>query len=373
MTPVASPSDSERRNSIGFLRLLFAALVVYVHCNRLGGFEGEFLWTWSGATISAGTLSVQCFFVLSGALIATSWNRSRSLGRFLWHRFLRLAPAFWVCLVVTAFMFTPLLYLHTAGPRTAFFSFEPSAWDYVWRNLLRPRTQIQIDIYPNGGPWAGDWNGSLWTLFYEGACYLFVAALGLLGLLGRFRAVGAPLIVGFIALFSFWSATHVAHPTWLPARVDRLFDTDGKALTVLFLAGSAWALFPEFTSPLLRSRWAGPLACGLLVVSCRVGYHHTFAPWLLPLVLFWFARVLPFTAFEKQVGGDYSYGLYVYGYPVQQILSHFRVHEFGFAPYLVASLVATGLCAVASWHLVEKPALSLKNIFARPVSSLLPA
>jgi peptidoglycan/LPS O-acetylase OafA/YrhL len=371
-TTVQSPA-AERRNSIGFLRLLFAALVVYVHCNRIGGFEGEFLWTWSGATISAGTLAVQCFFVLSGALIATSWIRSHSLGRFLWHRFLRLAPAFWVCLVVTAFVFTPLLYFHTAEPRTAFFSLEPSAWDYVWCNLLRPRTVIAIGIFPNGGPWAGDWNGSLWTLFYEGACYLFVAALGLAGLLTRVRWLGAIAILGFIALFSFWSATHVAHPAWLPSRVDRLFDTDGKALTVLFLAGSVWAVFPEFTTPLLRSRWWGPLACTLLVVSCRTGFHSVFAPWLLPLVLFWLARVLPFTAFEKQVGGDYSYGLYVYGYPVQQILAHFRVHDLGFYPYLVASLVASTLCAIVSWHLVEKPALSLKNLFSRPTSPLAPA
>lgn len=373
MNASSTVADSDRRNSIGFLRLLFAALVVYVHCNRIGGFEGEFLWEWSGATISAGTLAVQCFFVLSGALIANSWVRSRSLGRFLWHRFLRLAPALWVCLAVTAFVFTPLLYFHTAEPRTAFFSIEPSAWDYVWRNLLRPRTQIAIGIYPNGGPWAGDWNGSLWTLFYEGACYLVVAALGLCGLLQRHRGPGTAALLAFIALFSFWTATHVAQPAWLPSRVDRLFDTEGKALTVLFLAGSVWALWPEFTAPMLRSRWIGPVAFALLVIACRLRLHHVVAPWLLPPVLSWLARALPFSRFERQVGGDYSYGLYVYGYPVQQILAHFRLHELGFYPYLVASLVTSGFCAIVSWHLVEKPALSLKNIFPGPAAPTAPA
>jgi peptidoglycan/LPS O-acetylase OafA/YrhL len=353
---------AQSTNSISFLRLALAALVIYSHAHLLGCFGSEPLWVLSHQTLIAGSLAVQCFFVLSGALIATSWIRSRSLGRFLWHRFLRLAPAFWVCLGVTAFVFTPLLYFHTAEPRTAFFSLEPSAWDYVWRNLLRPRAEIAIGIYPNGGPWAGDWNGSLWTLFYEGACYLFVAALGLLGLLQRFRWLGATVILGFIALFSFWTATHAAHPSWLPTRIDRLFDTPGKTLTVLFLAGIVWALSPELTKPIINSRWIGPATSGLLIVSCCMGLHQVVAPWLLPIVLFWLARVLPFSAFERQVGGDYSYGLYVYGYPVQQILAHFRVHDFGFAPYLAASFALAGLCAVASWHLVEKPALSLKNL-----------
>lgn len=373
MTSISAQPESDRRNSVGFLRLFFAALVVYVHCNRIGGFEGEFLWTWSGATIGAGTLAVQCFFVLSGALITTSWLRRASLGRYLWHRFLRLAPAFWVCLVVTAFVFTPVLHQHTPPLRPAFFSIEPSAWDYVWTNLLRPRNQIAIGIYPNGGPWAGDWNGSLWTLFYEGACYLIVAVIGLLGLLGQHRRLGTIAIVTFAALYSFWTATHSAHPSWLPARIDRLFDTDGKGLTVLFLAGSVWALYPEKTAAWLASRWIGPLALVLLVVSCRFGLHHVTAPWLLPLTVFWLAKVLPFSGFERAVGGDYSYGLYVYGYPVQQMLAHFKIHEFGFAVFLVASLAAAGLCAYASWHLVERPALALKDLFRRPAVTPLPA
>ncbi len=364
--PAPSLDQPGPANSIGFLRLLLASLVVYVHCIRIGGFEGEFLSEWSGGTVSAGLLAVQCFFVLSGALIAASWNRTPRLGRYLWHRALRLLPAFWVCLLVTAFVFTPLLHLHTPEPRTPFFKIEPSAWDYVWRNLFQPRTQIAIGIYPNNGPWAGDWNGSLWTLFYEGACYLMIAALGLLGLLKRWRTVGAVSLLGVIALYSFWTITHAAHPFWLPQLVNRLFDTPGKELTLYFFAGSLWSIYPGAGTALLSRVWVGPLTCGLLVVCTRCGLYGPVAPWLLPVVLFWLARVLPFARFEQRVGGDYSYGVYVYGYPAQQVLAHFRLHEFGFTPYLLASLLAAGLCGIASWHGIEKPMLRLKHLFARP-------
>lgn len=362
--PTFAKPDSEHGNSIGLLRLFFAGLVVYVHCFRLGGFSGEFLWEWSHETVSAGTLSVQCFFVLSGALITRSWIRSDSLVRYLWHRALRLLPALWVCLAVTAFILTPLLLLHTPEPRKSFFELEPSAWGYVWRNLFRPRTQIAIDIYPNGGPWAGDWNGSLWTLFYEGSCYLIITALGLIGLLSRFRTLGITALIAALGLYSLWGIFNLTHGNVpFPSLFLRLFDTAGKELTFYFLSGTLWALLPEMSSRFLRVRWAGPVALAVVVVAARTGVAAPILPWALAPILFWLAEVLPFGNFERWVGGDYSYGLYVYGYPLQQVLSHFGVNQFGFYTYLLASFAATGFFAVASWHLVERRALALKNVF----------
>ena len=364
-TPATPAAFADRRNSVGFLRLLLAAVVLYSHAYFLGGFGRDHFSIFSRDAVSAGTLAVQCFFVLSGALIATSWNRRHSLGRFLWHRFLRLAPALWVCLAVTAFVFTPVLHFHTPPPRTHFFELDPSAWDYVWRNLIFPRTKIAIPPYPNLTHWGGDWNGSLWTLFYEGFCYVVVAGLGLLGLLNRFRVAGGVVIVGFIALCTFWTVCSPTPPGWLPTITGRLFATPGKQLTVLFLAGSAWAIFPEVSQALLRRRWVGPLACGLIVATWQLGLHAALGPWLLPPALFWTAQALPFANFERWAGGDYSYGVYVYGYPIQQILAHFQLHTYGIVTYLAASFVLTGLCAFASWRLVERPALALKDLFHR--------
>jgi peptidoglycan/LPS O-acetylase OafA/YrhL len=70
--------------------------------------------------------------------------------------------------------------------------------------------------------------------------------------------------------------------------------------------------------------------------------------------------------FERRVGGDYSYGLYIYGYPSQQLLAHFSVNHAGFSAYLLASYALALGCAILSWHFIEQPALSLRALFWKP-------
>jgi peptidoglycan/LPS O-acetylase OafA/YrhL len=366
---VAAP-EPDRHNAIGALRLILASLVIYTHAHILGGFGLEWLSDWSRGTIDAGTVAVQCFFALSGWLVATSWRRQPKLGRFLWHRFLRLAPALWVCLVVTAFIFTPLLWFTTPGAPTHFFSFEPSAVGYVWHNLVLPRSQIDIGPFPVGVLWAMDWNGSLWTLFYEGACYLMIAGLGFVGLLTRWRGLGTTLIV---ALLGLHLVVATVHPSWLPVSTARLYDTPGKLLTLHFLAGAAWAVWPHATAAALRRPWLAFAAALALVASWHAMIHPWLSPFVLVPALLWLTRHGPLVDFEEKAGGDYSYGLYIYGYPVQQILAHFRVQNLGFALYLAAGLILTLALAVLSWHLVEKRALTLKSLPWPPCFALLPA
>ncbi len=358
----------DRHNTIGALRVLLAVLVIYTHAHLLGGFDLEWLSHWSRGTTQAGTVAVQCFFALSGWLVTTSWRRQPELGRFLWHRFLRLAPALWVCLLLTAFLFAPLVWLTTPNAPHPFLSLGPSPAGYVGHNLLQPRTQISIGSLLNAVPWPADWNGSLWTLFYEGAAYLMVAALGLAGLLTRWRRVGTGLIVALLA-GNVILAT--AHPGWLTGAV-RLYDTPGKLLTLHFLVGATWASWPDETARVLRRPWLALSAAVLLVASWPLLIHPWLSPLVLPLALLWLTRHGPLVDFEQKVGGDYSYGLYIYGYPVQQILAHFQIQQLGFTVYLAAALLLALALAVASWHLVEKPALALKSFRWTPRPALTP-
>jgi peptidoglycan/LPS O-acetylase OafA/YrhL len=355
------PPVAGRQNSIGALRLLLASLVIYTHAFYLGGFGTEPLGRLSHGTLTAGDLAVQCFFVLSGWLVAISWVRQPQLGRFLWHRFLRLAPAFWVCLVVTAFVFSPLIWLFPRNP-IPFFQQEPGAWDYVRNNFLTPREQMGVGSLPYRGPWPGDWNGSLWTLFYEGACYVMVAGLGVAGLLTRWRWLGTALIAGLILL-------HFATPLAWAAPLSRLYDTPGKLLTLHFLAGATWAVWTHDRLPLWVSPWLILGLVVLLVMSWHYAAHPWVSPLLLPPALLWLAHRGSLAGFERMVGGDYSYGVYLYGYPVQQLLSHFRVNQLGLTAYLVAGFAGALACGALSWHLVEKPALALKSPGRSPLTT----
>lgn len=169
-------------NSIGFLRFLLATLVVFSHCYDLGGFGEEPLRSFTHAVYSFGELAVAGFFVLSGYLITQSYNNTQALGRFLWHRILRIFPAFWVCLIVTATIFGPLTYLITYSHVAGYLRWAPTGpIHYITANFFLQIQQWGIDGLLSSVPHPVAFDGSLWTLHNEFTCYCFVAVLGFMG------------------------------------------------------------------------------------------------------------------------------------------------------------------------------------------------
>jgi peptidoglycan/LPS O-acetylase OafA/YrhL len=180
---IDSSFDSQR-NSLNFLRIVLAIAVVFSHAISIGSFGTENM---LGKT-TLGTMAVYGFFGLSGYLITASASRNH-VGRFLWKRFLRIYPAFWVCLTVTALLFGPLVWVH-ANPQMArrcglscYLHESGGPITYIFHNLSiwTPQSTIAHTFPP--GYFRPVWNGSLWTLFFECACYLMLAALSVLGLL----------------------------------------------------------------------------------------------------------------------------------------------------------------------------------------------
>jgi peptidoglycan/LPS O-acetylase OafA/YrhL len=82
---------------------------------------------------------------------------------------------------------------------------------------------------------------------------------------------------------------------------------------------------------------------------------------LLPPVILAFALHLPIRQWESWVGGDYSYGLYLYGYPTAQLAAFLGLQQWGYPTFFAVNLAAAAACAVISWHGLEKPALNLKG------------
>jgi peptidoglycan/LPS O-acetylase OafA/YrhL len=355
------PPRESHANSISFLRLAFAMLVVLSHTYLLGGFWPDPLVTWSHNDVYTGLLAVQAFFVLSGALVAASYSRLRSFPRFLWHRALRLVPAYWICLFVTAFFICPIAFT-ASGASGGYFSATPSPWGYVWRNLLLPRSVTGIDHLFAHNPWILEVNGSVWTLFYEVFCYLVIAMLGLIGLLGRDRRV---FFTGYVLLAIIYLIWAGANPAWLPWLCQHLFHAQGRTLVLFFLSGAAWTLGAKVTHRWNQRPWLALACMVLLIVGTPLRLYPLISPFALAPVLFWLGEHLPFRSFERSVGGDYSYGLYLYGYPVQQTLALFGAIKLGMMMFLLLSLIIAGILAVASWHLVEKHALRLKSLGTR--------
>ena len=158
-----------RRNSLNFLRLFFASAVILSHAWPLGGFGSDPAF----GGLSLGGWAVAGFFVISGYLIARSRRRS-PLVSFVKRRFLRVIPGLWACLAVTTLLFLPLTAVRQPE------AFPPAAHDVV--SFAAKNGALVDNTYAIPGtlenqPFPGVWNGSLWTLKYEIACYAVVALL----------------------------------------------------------------------------------------------------------------------------------------------------------------------------------------------------
>ena len=96
-----------------------------------------------------------------------------------------------------------------------------------------------------------------------------------------------------------------------------------------------------------------------LLVSIENNVFMVFAPYTLGYIMFYLASIIKFKKLEKF--GDLSYGIYIYAFPVEQVLSSFHYYERGFLKYNILAIIITVLFAFISYHLIEKRFLYLKT------------
>lgn len=342
---------SADHNAFGFLRLVFAGFVIVSHSWTLGGYGPEPLHEASGG-ITLGYLGVCAFFALSGALVGASAERTPP-GTFLWHRARRVLPAYWVCLVLSAFAF-PALIAHLKGLPVARALATPeatSAASYVVNNFPLRVEQYSVGYALAQLPFSKAINGSLWSLPHEFVCYLAILLLARAWLRsGRRAAVAlgmlATLLVVCLAARTSAADETLALPPFGTLHLDHL-----TLLGTIFLIGALLAWYRE------RVPFGPPwvlVAAILFGASLPLGL---FAPWglfLLPYVVLGLGRYLP--SVLRPIGRrvDVSYGLYLYGFPVgQALVASGKLPASG--PALAFwTFVLTWPIALGSWFAVER-------------------
>lgn len=338
-----------RENNFDFLRLLFASLVIVSHSFPLTGVRQlEPLRVISNGQLDLGGFAVKCFFILSGFLIFQSLERSSSLLNYLWKRILRLFPGLFVMLLfvllVVPFVYTgetPLLE-------------NKSYLTYLPRQMMLYNLQDSIDGVFVGMPYYTV-NGSLWTICYEFTMYLMIGLFFFVKKNWRL-----PLLVVLFILF--YSIPTFYHPEFLKNYFSKihLHSPNVYVLGSYFTAGAILSYFAQK----IKNNWGGYFLLMSAVTLCLAvyfGFYDIVAPVLLPvLVILVGTSATPYISKLGKYLGDISYGVYIYGWFVQQML----IHIFGFNAYelIIPSLLVSGLLGWLSWHWVEKRALKLKDI-----------
>ncbi|MDI9890372.1 acyltransferase family protein [Microbacterium sp. IEGM 1404] len=318
-------------NSLNALRLGLALLVLIAHAWELGGYGLQ--------TKPLGPWAVAGFFCISGYLIALSRARGRGVGEFFARRAVRIYPAFLVVLVVVAFAFAPAASAFLgAGP------WSPSAGAlYVLRNAGLWIAQPTIPGMLADIPYPGVWNGSLWTLAFEFACYVVTGLLGCLAV-----RWGARITVALWAGAMTASVLSVLGLLPVPGTLATF-----ATLLAFYLSGTL----------LFLGRDRVPVRPGLIMAAAAVvaavaisGAPTAIAGPAMAYLVLSLGIVLPL----RRIGArnDISYGIYIYAFPVQQMLA-LVLAERGVPVVvpLVLAIVVTVPLAWASWLFVERPAM----------------
>ncbi|MFY8148875.1 MAG: acyltransferase family protein [Prochlorococcaceae cyanobacterium] len=346
-------------NGLNAARHIFATVVVFSHAFEVGNYGLDPLKVPTGLT--TGDLGVAFFFAVSGFLLARSWSRNPNWKIFLWHRFLRIFPAFWVCLGLCGLVLYPLWVLLQED------SFNSVNWDqalgYITSNALLRIRQPGIGGMFSGHPADGVINGSLWSLFPEFLCYLLVLVLGAAGTLRQ--RLGPALAFGFILLALGMSLTPVALRSHTGTSLFPPLFYIGKLLYVSsFFAGGILLFVFADKAPISWWTWTGCFTAFAMILFTPSPITRAFLPVAVPYLAISGSCLMPFNRFDGI--GDFSYGIYIYHYPIQQIMygSHL-FEESSVGIFALSSWVYTCVLACFSWFGVERIALRIRHRFDR--------
>lgn len=332
----------KRENNLNFLRFLAASFVVFSHSQAVVGAPITRI---LGELVS--DFSVMAFFIISGYLITDSWERSDKAISYVANRCLRIFPA----LAVVTFLCAVVL-----GPLTTDLQLNAYFTDFGFYNYFRNIALYAVYSLPgvfaqNHIPYAV--NGSLWSLAPEFFCYVLVAIVGL-SIRVRARSYVYVLLsiicVGTVFYFSTYDgpplviygsdlkSTSKVVAFFMAAAVFRYFGVKFKlsiAVAMMAIYSALWSVFPTHYLFFVK------LICVTYFVLA-VGLTP------LPIIKDWGKR------------GDYSYGIYLYAFPIQQTIYHLTDGNISAGLMIVLSFVLSCICGAASWHLVEKQFLKLK-------------
>lgn len=333
-------------NRFDFFRLALASLVIWSHSFVLstGQVSSEPLLRWTRGQIDWGGLAVDFFFVISGFLITYSWMRSASARDYLVKRVSRIYPGFILASLVQALLILPMV-------TPVFRGFTLRQWLMLPANIL----DLVGFGYPYGNvppvfvhnPLPNVMNGSLWTIRYEFVCYLLIPVLASLGFLRR-RWPLAAVWAGIVVM----TGLGVVIPTHKLVTATLGAPLHWPRFLSFFLAGMVFCVYREQIS--WRRSYA--LVCvAALVIAARLPPVLTY---LLPvcggyaLLCFALPPARVFTEFGRF--GDFSYGTYLYAFPIQQCIVMAAGGRIGPVRLFLIACPLSIAAGIASWFVVER-------------------
>ncbi|QIL82998.1 acyltransferase [Diaphorobacter sp. HDW4A] len=336
------PPPDHRFNNFDALRLVAALLVIWSHQFSVMGRSVPLILNGN----EPGAVGVVLFFAISGYLVTGSWLADPHLLRFSLRRALRIWPGLCVAVLGCALILGPLT---TTVPLAQYLR-SPITWDYFSNLWLQIRYTLPGVFETN--PLPNSMNGPLWTIPLEVTCYVGLAVLGLVQVTRTrwFAPITFLLLTGLLQ-WRYSPAPGQPSPEWSPL----------LQYSLMFTLGSSLACFREL--------WSSHRVLTAIIVTAAFTALHFFGPSVVKgqallfivasLGVIWGTACTPVLHHAGRFG-DFSYGLYIYAFPIQQLVVWAFSNRLDYPAALTLTLIGTLTLAVLSWHFVERPALSLK-------------
>ena len=335
-------------NNYTLVRAFLAASVIYFHSFGLvkaGGYADHL----SEALLpieNVGGLAVQAFFFLSGLFVTQSFSRDLSIRNFIIKRFLRIWPGYFVCLAATAL----LCVVASAPGKFLHYLVFDGFYKYVLNNSIFHLTWEINGIFTQHNDTTI--NGSIHTLPLEAKMYVVLGCMGLLGMLSKpYRIV--------LAGFALLALAFV--PAALNSLPIVLFDEPySRAAGVMFLAGVITFGAAKWIKPRL---WQGVTLAILTAITS--GLFHLICFYLVVIWVLLYVGQMPSLGKIARPRQDLSYGIYLYGFPCQQMVLSTTTQHLN--PYVLTgvSLALASVFAALSWRFIEEPAIALGKSLSR--------
>ncbi len=334
-------NTARQGNNFDFLRLISSSFVIISHSYSLTGREGqEALMKISRQTYHFSSLGLICFFVISGYLVSQSLFNSPSIINYAWKRLLRIVPALCLVIVFSIFIIGPLF---TTIPLSRYFS-SPLTYAYFKNILFVFPLQWHLPGLFTSNP-ESSVNGSLWTLILEGRLYILLMILFLFRFFEK-RAI--PLVVFITAVLS-----------------TPFFNIAFKGVNpypfhfaIFFFAG---VIANVYRDQIVYNKWLALMATIIVVLRCFFTELNAVTFFAFPYLVLYLGQLRsPLNKAGKF--GDFSYGLFLFSFPVQQCIVLYNNGNISIPIMIILSMLLTLPFAILSWKFVESKALKYKYL-----------
>lgn len=346
-----------RDNNFNLLRIVAASAVLVTHSFALQAGSGEAEPLRHSLGMTMGAMAVDAFFVTSGFLVTASLLGRSGVAEYAWARVLRIFPALLVMLLLTVFVLGPL---YTSLPAASYLG-SPSVYKYLLKcgSLVTGVAYTLPGVF-EANPYKGAVNGSLWSMPYEVRMYIFLA-------------------LGWLAVRRLWARDAKRAYGWVLGAAAAVsgglvlaMQPGEGAFLKLFYMFAAGAAMHAFRQRLPLSHAVAALGALALAVTAALGPKPFYLAYVLavPYLLLYLVYVPGGWLRRYNRLGDYSYGVYIYAFPIQQALLA-SIPGLSVAALIAASGALTLACAVASWHGLEHRVLDAKATVVQRTRALL--